>query len=70
MEELNVKEMKEINGGGVGGFIIGFMAGTTVAYVGIPILCAMGKTEDEIQAFMYSSMVTGGAIGAMFTGPV
>lgn len=68
--ELNKNELEMINGGGVGGFIIGFMIGTTVAYVGAPILCATGKTEDEVQTFMYSSMTTGAAIGSMFTGPV
>lgn len=68
--ELSVKELEEINGGGVGGFLVGYFIGSTVALVGVPVLCAMGKTEDEIQTFMYSSIITGGAIGAMFTGPV
>ena len=68
--ELSVKELEEINGGGVGGFIIGAFVGSTVALVGAPVLCAMGKTEDEIQTFMYSSFITGSAIGTMFTGPV
>lgn len=68
--ELSVKDLEKINGGGVGGFVVGYLIGSTVALAGAPVLCAMGKTEDEIQTFMYSSLITGGAIGAMFTGPV
>lgn len=68
--ELSVKDLEKINGGGVGGFVVGYLIGSTVALIGAPVLCAMGKTEDEIQTFMYSSLITGGAIGAMFTGPV
>ena len=43
--ELSVKELEEINGGGVGGFLVGYFIGSTVALVGAPVLCAMGKQK-------------------------
>jgi len=38
--------------------------------VGTPILVVAGCNEDEVQTFIYSSLITGGAVGSLFTGPV
>jgi|GEM_PF-4901096 len=68
--EITEKEIQEINGGGVGGFVIGYFIGSVVGFVGTPIVYMTTNDEDAAQAFFISAPVTGGAIGAMFTGPV
>lgn len=68
--DFTEKEIQEINGGGVGGFVVGYFLGAVVGYVGTPIVYAVTKDEDTAQAFFISSPVTFGAIGSMFTGPV
>lgn len=67
---MDNRELDFINGGGVGGFVVGTLIGSTVALVGTPILVATGNDEDAVQTFIYSSIVSGMAIGSMFTGPV
>lgn len=68
--EINKMEKSELNGGGVGGFICGYTIGAAVGLVGGSVMAATGQSEENVQAFIYSSIVTGGAVGAMFTGPV
>lgn len=46
--ELNTSELEQINGGGIGGLIVGSLVGSTVALVGAPILCVAGRSEDEV----------------------
>lgn len=70
MKELTREEMCAIDAGGVGGFIIGYMFGAIVGMVGSGIMAATGSPQEDVSAFLMSSLVTGGAIGAMFTGPV
>ena len=68
--DINEKEKVELNGGGVGGFICGYTIGAAVGLVGGSVMAVTGQSEENVQAFIYSSLVTGGAVGAMFTGPV
>ena len=67
--DITDNEALEINGGGVAGFVAGYFIGAVVGYVGAPIVLAVTDDTDAMQAFLISAPVTGGAIGAMFTGP-
>lgn len=68
--EITEEEIQKINGGGVGGFMVGYFIGAVVGYIGAPIVYAVTNDDDASQAFFISAPVTGGAIGSMFTGPV
>lgn len=63
-------ELMQVNGGGVGGFICGYLIGSVVALTGGTIMVFSGATEEDTKAFLYSSLITCAAVGATFTGPV
>ena len=69
MKELTKEEMYSIDAGGFGGFIIGYMFGAIVGMVGGGIMAATGSSQEDVSAFVMSSLATGGGIGALFTGP-
>lgn len=70
LECIKQNDLLDVNGGGVGGFIVGCLAGSTVGLIGAPIVALTGGTQEDVEEFFLSSIVTGGAVGAMFTGPV
>lgn len=68
--DIGEHELIEVNGGAVGGFIIGFMVGTTAAYIVAPIMAACGGTQEECEKVFLSCITIGAAVGSVMTGPI
>lgn len=68
--KLEENNLIELNGGGVGGFIVGYMIGTAVGYVAAPVMAACGGTQEECEQVLLSCVAIGAALGSMSTGPV
>lgn len=69
MKELSYNEMCEVNGGGLGSFIIGYMFGGVVALVGGGIMKATGQSQEDIDKFIYCTLTIGGSVGTFFPAP-
>lgn len=67
--ELKEDDVKNINGGGVAGFVVGYMLGAVAGYVALPIMSACGGTQEESAQVFLSCIAIGAAIGSVCTGP-
>ncbi len=68
--DMSVDELDGLNGGGVGGFVIGYMAGTVVGYIGLAGIAAAGGTREQGAQVLLASITTFSSLGALCTGPV
>ncbi len=68
--ELREEDIRDVNGGGVGGFVVGYMLGAAAGYVAAPIMAACGGTQEECAQVLLSCIAIGAGIGSVCTGPV
>lgn len=63
--EITNDELLGLNGGGPGGFVIGYMVGTIVGYTGAAIIAACGGTQEQAAQILLSSLTICGTAGAV-----
>lgn len=68
--ELEVKTLEEVNGGGAGGFIVGYMLGAVAGYIATPVMAVCGGTQEECAKVFLSCITIGATLGVVATGPV